>query len=122
MAEDIGIKIGYGRGSSIDPAIEAGRIDTGDMVVTSDSHEFIFLAPDGSRISCKSRVPTFASIEDAEEYAKRDPAAYVGEIVNIYREDVGAFFPHTLALAPDGSLKVCDPSANLQGNITWQEL
>lgn len=47
-------KVGYGRASNIESAIASGKIDKGDIVITSDTNEFVFIAPDGALIRCRS--------------------------------------------------------------------
>lgn len=48
-------KIGYGKKTNIANAIEESTLDTGDIIITSDSEEFAFIKPDGEVLYGKSR-------------------------------------------------------------------
>lgn len=48
-------KIGYGKKTDIANAIEESTLDTGDIIITSDSEEFAFIKPDGEVLYGKSR-------------------------------------------------------------------
>lgn len=114
-------KVAFGSTTSISPAIDRGDIDAGDIVVAKDTHEFIFLTPDGRQIHCKSKTPSFLSMEEALLYAETNPAAYEGEFINIRGED-GTLLPYSLTLGSDGKLAVRDFVAEGQNDFTWQEL
>lgn len=115
-------KVGYGRASNIESAIASGKIDKGDIVITSDTNEFVFIAPDGALIRCRSQISKFDALDDAVTYAEESPAAYDGEIINIYSEEHGAFLPYTLTQGSDGKLKVCNPNAGIQETFIWKEI
>lgn len=114
-------KIGYGRANSIPSAVESGKIDKGDLIVTSDTNELVFIAPDGTFIRSKSRINRFDTREEAVAYAENNPAAYDGEIINIKGEN-GAYLLHSLIMGSTGKLEVRDQIVNSQNEITWEEL
>lgn len=48
-------RIGYGAKDNIETAISESKIDSGDIIITSDTEEFAFVKPDGEVLYNKSR-------------------------------------------------------------------
>ena len=55
MANNISVKVGYGAKADLANAIETGKIDAGDIVVTSDTHEAAFIDENNAPLYLKSK-------------------------------------------------------------------
>lgn len=49
-------KVGYGRKRDLSGAIESGKIDGGDIIITSDTQEMVFIDPENVPVFTKSRT------------------------------------------------------------------
>ena len=77
-------RLGYGNESAIIPAIESGKLDGADLIVTKDTKRIAFVRPsDKSILFVKSKLETFDSIESANTYLATDESAYAGEIISV---------------------------------------
>lgn len=55
MADTMQTKVGFGSKTNLDGAIASGKIDSGDIVFTSDTHEAAFIDENNTPIYVKSR-------------------------------------------------------------------
>lgn len=77
-------RLGYGNEAAIIPAIESGKLDGADLIVTKDTKRIAFVRPsDKSILFVKSKLETFDSIESANAYLATDKSAYAGEIISV---------------------------------------
>lgn len=77
-------RLGYGNEAAIVPAIESGKLDGADLIVTKDTKRIAFVRPsDKSILFVKSKLETFDSIESANAYLATDKSAYAGEIISV---------------------------------------
>lgn len=81
-------RLGYGDESAIVSALEAGKLDGADLIVTKDTKRIAFVKPsDKSILFVKSKLETFDSIESANEYLTTDKSVYVGELISVLVDD-----------------------------------
>lgn len=73
--------------NSIQQKINEGILDAYDVVYTSDSHENVVVSPDLEIWSVKSRIYTFASIEEANRKLNVNTDTYNGQIVAILNNE-----------------------------------
>lgn len=77
-------RLGYGNEAAIVPAIESGKLDGADLIVTKDTKRIAFVRPsDKSILFVKSKLETFDSIESANAYLATDKSAYAGELISV---------------------------------------
>ena len=77
-------KLGWGEENKITAAIQNGLLDGGDLVVTKDTKRIAFIDPNDNIVHfIKSKLLTFDSLLDAQEYAKSATSAYAGELISV---------------------------------------
>ena len=77
-------RLGYGNESNISSAIEAGKLDGSDLIITKDTKRVAFVRPaDNSVLFSKSKLETFDTVEAANTYAESDTSAYAGELISV---------------------------------------
>lgn len=77
-------RLGYGNESNISSAIEAGKLDGSDLIVTKDTKRVAFIRPaDKSVLFSKSKLETFDTVDAANTYAESDVSAYAGELISV---------------------------------------
>jgi hypothetical protein len=103
----INFKLAYGNKDNIATALSSGKIDEGDLVVTT-SGELAFVKPDGTVMYIKSRIPVFDTQEEADAYLASD-AAYEGEIVSVKNATTGVYVPTVATVTEDGTLVADTP-------------
>lgn len=86
MAQN-GAKLGYGKASNIDTAIKNKVLDVHDLVITSDTSEFMYVKDDSTTQTVRSRNRCFDSIVDATEALNASTDTYAGQIVMIKDSD-----------------------------------
>ena len=75
-------RLGYGNESAIVPAIEAGKLDGADLIITKDTKRIVFVRPDKTVLFTKSKLETFDSIEFANTYLTTE-SVYAGELISV---------------------------------------
>lgn len=80
-------KIGYGNKDDIPISIKDGKIDELDLIVTKDTSELLFVTDELNIKTIKSRIPSFETIEIAEEFLNAATDTYCGELVTIKSEN-----------------------------------
>ena len=73
--------------NSIQQKIDEGKLDSYDVIYTSDSHENLIIAPDLTLWSVRSRIYTFDSVADANTALNTNTDTYKGQIVSILNGD-----------------------------------
>lgn len=73
--------------NSIQQKIDEGKLDSYDVIYTSDSHENIIITPDLTLWSVRSRIYTFDSVADANTALNTNTDTYKGQIVSILNGD-----------------------------------
>ena len=77
-------RLGYGNEAAIVPAIESGKLDGADLIVTKDTKRIAFVRPsDKSILFVKPKLETFDSVESANTYLATDKSAYAGELISV---------------------------------------
>lgn len=91
-------KIAYGKRENIEAAVAEKKVDTGDIIFTSDSEEFAFIKPDGKIMYPKNKGLIFESMEEAEAYVDSNPnSIYAGQSILI-KEDDGKYNTYMVQL------------------------
>ena len=75
-------RLGYGNESAIVPAIEVGKLDGADLIITKDTKRIVFVRPDKTVLFTKSKLETFDSIESANTYLTTE-SVYAGELISV---------------------------------------
>lgn len=82
------IKYAYKNHDQIQNAIDIGQLDAYDIIITKDTHEQFQVQEDLSYIPITSRIYTFPTIEDAENYIKASSDKYNGQIISVLDGDI----------------------------------
>lgn len=86
------IKYAYKNHDEIQNAIDIGQLDAYDIIITKDTHEQFQVQEDLSYIPITSRIYTFPTIENAENYIKTSSDKYNGQIISVLDGDI--FHPY----------------------------
>lgn len=86
MAQN-GAKLGYGKASNIDTAIKNKVLDVHDLVITSDTSEFMYVKDDSTTQTVRTRNRCFDSIVEATESLNASTDTYAGQIVMVKNSD-----------------------------------
>lgn len=97
-------KFAYVKRNDIEKLINSGQIDANDIVYTKDTHENIFIAPDLSIISVKSKIYRFLDVSTAEKELNASSDTYSGQIVAILSD--GAYTAYIVNKNSSGSFYV----------------
>lgn len=120
----------YGNESDIVPAIEAGKLDGADLIITKDTKRVAFVRPDKTVLFTKAKLETFDSIESANTYLTTE-SVYVGELISVlvnnkyktYRvqESESGFVLEDIETESKEYIKVVDaiPSENQEEGIIY---
>ena len=80
-------KFGYGNEERIQAAVDAGKFDGGDLILTKNTHRFAFIDTTTNELFfTKAQIETFDSMENAIAYTATEQA-YNGEIIPIKIDD-----------------------------------
>lgn len=112
-------KLGYGNASDIATAIENGKLDGRDLVVTKDTSEIIYIKDDKTQQVLQSRNPRFNSPGEAITALNKNSDTYAGQFVMI-RDDNGKYQPYTVQAGGDSSF-VVEPTVTANAGLVWQE-
>ena len=100
-------KLGYGNAVDVAAAIESGKIDGKDLVVTKDTSELYYIKDDKSVQKIQTRTQLFNSPGEA------------GQTVMI-RDENGKYQPYTVQASGDSSF-VVEPTVTANAGFVWQE-
>ena len=96
-------KLGYGNASDIATAIESGKLDGRDLVVTKDTSEIIYIKDDKTQQALRPRMLLFNSPGEAITALNKNSDTYAGQFVMI-RDDNGKYQPYTVQPAATAAL------------------
>jgi hypothetical protein len=88
------IKYAYKNRDEIQNAIDIGQLDAYDIIITKDTHEQFQVQEDLSYIPITSKIYTFPTIKDAENYIKTSSDKYNGQIISVLDGDI--FHPYMI--------------------------
>ena len=111
-------KLGYGNLADLPAAIESGKIDGKDIVITKDTSELIYIDDDKNPQHIRMRTLVFDSIEEAKEQLAKNSDTYAGQTIMI-RDENGKYQPYTVQTADEGF--VVEPFATTATGLVWQE-
>lgn len=109
-------KLGYGNYENIDSAVEAGTLNSKDIVITKDTSELIYIKDDNSKQKIKSRVSTYDSEDDAITQLNEQADTYAGQPVAI-KNNVGEYEAYVVQQGEEGFM--VSPVAG--SGFVWQE-
>lgn len=112
-------KLGYGNAGDVAAAIESGKIDGKDLVITKDTSELIYIKDDKTQQAIRPRTLLFNSPGDANNQLNKNSDTYAGQTVMIRDED-GKYQPYTVQAAGDGAFEV-EPFTAVNTGFVWQE-
>ena len=112
-------KLGYGHASDIATAIESGKLDGRDLVVTKDTSEIIYIKDDKTQQALRPRNLLFNSPGEAITALNKNSDTYAGQFVMI-RDDNGKYQPYTVQTSGDSSF-VVEPTVTANAGFVWQE-
>lgn len=88
------IKYAYKNRDEIQNAIDIGQLDAYDIIITKDTHEQFQVQEDLSYIPITSKIYTFPTIKDAENYIKTSSDKYNGQIISVLDGEI--FHPYMI--------------------------
>lgn len=112
-------KLGYGNAGDVATAIEGGKLDGKDLVVTKDTSELIYIRDDKTQQAIRSRTLRYNSPGDAITALNKNSDTYAGQLVMI-RDDNGKYQPYTVQTSGNGSF-VVEPTVTANAGFVWQE-
>ena len=86
-----GIKWFYINKSEIQEKINAGVIDSYDVIFAKDTHEMFVVREDLSLFDVTSKSKTYSNVSEAETSLNEDASAYVGEVVSILDSETNEY-------------------------------
>ena len=87
-------KLCRGRLTDIDKGIKNGIINSNDIVITTDTKEFVYINKDGTKDVVKSRLDKYNSVKDALDSISSTGSILVGQVVSILTN--GKYIPHVV--------------------------
>lgn len=87
---DLYTKLGYGKSSDVDKAIEDGVLDGRDLVITKDTEELLFIDDDKKKHTIRTKPMIFESEEEALSFinnSENSEKIYLGQQVVIKVND-----------------------------------
>nr|DAK81107.1 MAG TPA: hypothetical protein [Caudoviricetes sp.] len=112
-------KLGYGNAGDVASAIESGKIDGKDLVVTKDTSELYYIKDDKSVQKIQTRTQLFNSPGEAIAALNKSSDTYAGQTVMI-RDENGKYQPYTVQASGDSSF-VVEPTVTANVGFVWQE-
>lgn len=112
-------KLGYGKATDVDIAIEKGIIDGKDLVITKDTSEFIYIRDDKTKQVIRPRERLFDSEDEALSALNTDSDTYAGQTVKILGSN-GKYVPYIVQKSLSGSYTI-EPFAAETTGFVWQE-
>lgn len=117
MAQN-GAKLGYGKATNIDTAIKNKVVDVHDLIITSDTSEFMYIKDDSTAQTIRTRNRCFDTIVDATEQLNASTDTYAGQIVMIKDSD-GEYEIYTVQQDASGSWEVKALPTSTGGSLQW---
>lgn len=117
MAQN-GAKLGYGKATNIDTAIKNKVVDVHDLIITSDTSEFMYIKDDSTAQTIRCRNRCFDTIVDATEQLNASTDTYAGQIVMIKDSD-GEYEIYTVQQDSSGSWEVKALPTGTSSGISW---
>ena len=76
-------KLGYGSVENIDTALTNNVLDANDLVLTSDTSEFVYITDDKQKQFVRPRIRVFDTVVAAVEALNASSDTYAGQIVGV---------------------------------------
>lgn len=112
-------KLGYGNAVDITTAIDSGKLDGRDIVVTKDTSELIYIRDDKTQQVIRSRTLVFNSPGEAITALNKNSDTYAGQFVMI-RDVDGKYQPYTVQTSGESGF-VVEPTVSANAGFVWQE-
>ena len=112
-------KLCYGNAGDVAAAIESGKIDGKDLVVTKDTSELYYIKDDKSVQKIQTRTQLFNSPGEAIAALNKSSDTYAGQTVMI-RDDRVKYQPYTVQASGDSSF-VVEPTVTANAGFVWPE-
>ena len=112
-------KLGYGNAGDVAAAIESGKLDGRDLVVTKDTSEIIYIKDDKTQQKIQTRTQRFNSPGEAIAALNKSSDTYAGQTVMI-RDENGKYQPYTVQTSSDASF-IVEPTVIASTGFVWQE-
>lgn len=112
-------KLGYGNAGDVATAIEGGKLDGKDLVVTKDTSELIYIRDDKTQQAIRPRTLLFNSPGEAITALNKNSDTYAGQTVMV-RDENGKYQPYTVQTSSDESF-IVEPTVAAQTGFVWQE-
>lgn len=96
-------RLRLGKKANIKPALASGVLKPGDFILTTDSHEYIFIDADSKLVPVKANAPyeVWESIEAAEAFVQTEDA-FAGQTLKVFKD--GEYQTFLVQPQEDGSL------------------
>lgn len=115
------VKFCRGLFEDIDAAIEKGLINSNDIVITSDTHEFVYIHNDGTKEVLGGQIKSYNSRNEALIIINSLASTEAGQIVTILNEE-GKYIPYVIQA--NGSKFTVEPvtAETTFGGVYWTEI
>ena len=115
------VKFCRGLFENIDTAIEKGLINANDIVITSDTHEFVYIHSDGTKEILGGQIKSYKSRNEALIIINSLASTEAGQIITILNEE-GKYVPYVIQL--NGTKFTVEPvtAETTFGGVYWTEI
>lgn len=120
MAQENGVKIGYGNYGDINTAIENATLDERDLVITKDTSELVHIRNDKTLQVIRPRILRFDSKEDAITELNKNSDTYAGQPI-VIKNDSGKYDPYTVQQGTSAFEVEPVIQVTSGGGMTWVE-
>lgn len=93
MTTEESAKLGYGNYERVNTAVNDGKLDARDLIITKDTSEFIYIRDDLSRQVIRPRLRCFDDVFTAINELNKSPDTYAGQFVCI-KNEAGDYEPY----------------------------
>lgn len=115
------VKFCRGNFDNIDKAIADGLINANDIVITKDTHEFVYINSDGTKDIISGQIKSYESKDDAISILNALASTKAGQVVTI-KNDEGKYIPYIVQKNGDGFTVEPVTAEVDSGGVFWSQI
>lgn len=94
-------KLGFGAAANVNSAIADGTLDSRDLIITSDTHEFMYVDDSGKAQPTVTRNKRFNSTASALVEINSATDSYLGQTIMVLDVDTNKYVPYLVQQDPE---------------------
>jgi hypothetical protein len=115
-------KLGYGPLSNAQSAVDEGKLDARDLIIASDTHEFMYVDDDDQIQKIVVRTLTFNNYETALTSINSMSEVYLGQDVRILDSATNRYVPYIIQADTNGGYTLERVTTENDGcTLKWEE-